>query len=178
MEENDRNKVIKEKLNAMGEDYDSLKPFLKDYLDRIEKIIHLKESEQVKVIKNLKDTSYTVSDISNELNCSRTTLYNHNQLLKRYIEYSIKMSNKDNPYHICETLKELILQLKEQVTLMENRDIDFELIKQEKNFLQEKVAEQTKEIQRLQNRVFELSNELHKYKQKMKQTNTTSIIKF
>ena len=88
------------------------------------------------------------------------------------------MSNKDNPYHICETLKELILQLKEQVNLMENRDIDFELIKQEKNFLQEKVAEQTKEIQRLQNRVFELSNELHKYKQKMKQTNTTSIIKF
>lgn len=61
---------------------------------------------------------------------------------------------------------------------MENRDIDFELIKQEKKFLQDKVAEQTKEIKRLQNRVIELSTELHKYKLKVKRTMDGTVTNF
>lgn len=178
METNDRNEIIKEKLTEIGEDYDSLKPFLRDYLDRIEEIIQSKEMDQTRAIEDLRYASYTVSDISKELNCSRTTLYNHNQLLKRYIEYSIKLSSKKNPYYTCEKLKETIRELQEQVDLMENRDIDFELIKQEKKFLQDKVAEQTKEINRLQNRVIELSTELHKYKLTAKRTMDGTVTNF
>lgn len=162
--------IIKQKLSAIGEDYNSLKPFMQEYLSKIEDFIFAKEESQNDAIETLKKSSYNVSDVSKELGCSRTTLYNHNQLLKRYIETSVELSNKNNPFTAYEELKASKQKLQEQVNLMENRDIDKEIEKHEKKVLTDKISEQAKEIERLQSRVNELSAELHEIK-----TRTTNI---
>lgn len=155
---------IKLKLTKLNENYDDLKPFMQDYLYRIEEFIENKEKVQNEAIKILKTSSYNVSDVSKELGCSRTTLYNHNQLLKKYIEISITLSEENNPYVAYEELKRSKQKLQEQVNLMENRDIDIEIQKHEKKVLNNKIIEQNKEIERLQTRVNELSSELHQLK--------------
>lgn len=66
--------------------------------------------------------------ISNELNRSRTTLYNHGALLKRYIKLSEQYYNVSNPYEQVEVLKADITRLDNQVNLMMGRDIDTELL--------------------------------------------------
>lgn len=156
--------IIKEKLANIGEDYDDLKPFMQEHLNKVEEFISNREKIKNEAIELIKNASYNISDVSKELGCSRTTLYNHNQLLKRYIEASVAISNKNNPYILCEYLKESREKLQEQVSLMENRDIDIEIQKHEKIVLTNKVLEQSKEIERLQSRVNELSSELHQLK--------------
>ena len=96
---------IAEKLKGIGEDYESLKPFMKEYLEKIEEIIVEKEKIQEAALKNLKNSTFSVSSISSSIKCSRTTLYNHNQLLKKYIEYSKQISDNRSPSSIIENLK-------------------------------------------------------------------------
>lgn len=160
----EKHDIIKQKLAIINEDYDLLKPFMLNYLDKIEEIIQFKEKNLNEALEKIKESSYNVSDISKEVGCSRTTLYNHNQLLKRYIEASIELSNKNNPFTTYAELKKTKHRLQKQVDLMENRDIDMEILKHEKKVLFNKISEQEKEIERLQARVSELSAELHKLK--------------
>ena len=154
---------IKQKLADIGENYDNLKPFMQDYLNKIEIFIESKEKAQNKAVEILKSTLYNVSDVSKELGCSRTTLYNHNQLLKRYIEASIAIFNKGNPYISCDKLKESKQKLQEQVNLMENRDIYLEIQKYERKILTDKISDQNIEIELLRSKVNKLSAELHEF---------------
>jgi predicted RNase H-like nuclease (RuvC/YqgF family) len=48
-------------------------------------------------------------------------------------------------------------KLQEQVSLMENRDIDFEVIKHENSILKRQIKEQNQEIERMWARINELS---------------------
>lgn len=156
--------IIKQKLLEMDIEYDSLKDFIQKYLIEIENIIYLKEQAQIEAIALFKNSTYSVSSIAETLNYSRTTFYNHNQILKKYIEHSITISNKNNPYNAIDEIKESRKILQEQISLMENRDIDFEILKHEKSLLDNKISEQDKEITRLKARVHELSSELQKIK--------------
>ncbi len=162
----EQNKIIKEKLAALGEDYDALKPFMKAHLERVETFIQNKRTKQIEALLALREAEYNVSEIAKELEYSRTTLYNHNQLLKRYIEYSIEQDNKKNPVRIAEDIKASKQKLQEQVDLMQNRDVDFELLKHENSVLVDTITEKDKEIERMRIRIQELSEELHQYKMK------------
>jgi len=156
------NGIIKQNLIEMGENYESLKPFIKDYLIKIETIITTKKAIQNESLKEIKNNSFSVSLISKELGCSRTTLYNHNQLLKRYIEFSESLFNQGNPFISYEDLKASVKKLKDQISLMEDRDIHTEILKQEKSQMVNMLKEKNKQIERLHARVNELSSELHK----------------
>lgn len=155
---------IKEKIEAIGEDYDSLKPFMQEYLQKIEAIIAEKTQTKEAAINTLKTNSFSVSSISKELGCSRTTLYNHNQLLKRYIEHSMDVFEQDNPFTLNDALSASKSRLQEQINLMIDRDISIEVLKQEKSELTKLLKEKNKEITRLQARVNELSAQLHQIK--------------
>ena len=152
---------IKEKIDAIGEDYDSLKPFMQEYLQKIETIIAEKAQIKENAINTLKTNSFSVSSISKELGCSRTTLYYHNQLLKRYIEYSMDVFEQDNPFTLNNALSASKSRLQEQINLMIDRDISIEVLKQEKLELSKLLREKNKEVARLQTRVNELSAQLH-----------------
>ncbi|GMQ65144.1 HTH domain-containing protein [Vallitalea maricola] len=155
------NEIIKQKLVEMGEDYESLKPFMKGYLKKAETIITNKTIIQTESLNLIKNNSFSISSISKELGCSRTTLYNHNQLLKRYIEFSKIIFSRSNPFIAYESLKASKAKLQEQINLMEYRDITIEILKQEKSELAKMLKEKNKESERLQARVNELSSELY-----------------
>lgn len=152
---------IKEKIEAIGEDYNSLKPFMQEYLQKIEAIIAEKTQTKEAAINTLKTNSFSVSSISKELGCSRTTLYNHNQLLKRYIEHSMDVFEQDNPFTLNDALSASKSRLQEQINLMIDRDISIEVLKQEKSELIKLLKDKNKEVSRLQARVNELSSQLH-----------------
>ncbi|MCQ2013246.1 hypothetical protein LJE39_08740 [Clostridium butyricum] len=127
--------LIKEKLLSIGEDYESLKPFMIEYLEKIESIISSKILIQEESLTTLKSNTFSVLSISKELKCSRTTLYNHNQLLKRYIEYSETLINQSNPFVNCDILRTNISDLHNQINKMIDRDISIEILKVENSEL-------------------------------------------
>ena len=155
--------IIKHKLEEMDENYDSLSPKIKGYLDGIEAFLQGKHSAQAQALVDLKAAEYSLSEVTKAIGCARGTLYN-NPILKAYIEYSIELDNKNNPYKVADDLRASRQKLQEQVHLMEVRDVQTEQLKAENAQLMRTLAEKEKEIERLQNRVHELSGELHQLK--------------
>lgn len=149
--------------------YENLKTYLKDYLKRIEEIIIQKELQEKKAIEELKKNKLSVLSISEELGCSRTTLYNHNGFLKKYIEIAIDLIEEENPFVMYDKMKASIGVLESKIDKMTLRDIDTELLRVENNNLQKSLKEKVQEIERLQIRNTEISKEL----EKLKNTNTT-----
>ncbi len=138
---------------------------MKKHLDKVEDIISAKEKEQEDAINKLNNSYYNLSDISKLLGCSRTTLYNNNQLLKRYIELSIEKANKSNPYIAYERIRESKQRLQEQVNLMAHRDVNLEKMRHENQMLVDRIKEIKKENENLQTKVGSLSAEIRKLKQ-------------
>lgn len=112
---------IKEKLEAIGSDYDSQKTFIKQYLEEIEVYIEDQVAKQNEVVAVLQEASLTLVAVSNALGYSRTTLYN-NPVLKQYIEYSAELLAHSNPI----TQKDKIMRQKQdtekRIQLMEMRE--------------------------------------------------------
>ena len=156
-------------------DYDNLKPFIQDYLNKIEEIIINKEFQQNESIKALKNCKFTVLSISKELGCSKTTLYNHSGFLKRYIEISIDLFEENNPFAKYDKLKSSIGVLESKVDKMTIRDISTELLRVENNDLKENLKSKLREIERLQTRNAQLSREL---KNSTANANTSNIRDF
>ena len=89
--------IIRQNLSAIGEDYDSLKPFMKKWLEKVETAIQSRKSIQEEAVSTLKSVDYSVKAIAAEIGASRTTIYNHEQLLKRYIEQSTIVATMGDP---------------------------------------------------------------------------------
>jgi len=100
--------------------------------------------------------------IAQKLGCSRTTLYNHNQLLKRYIEYSAECLAAKNPLAEIEIHAYKRKLLEEQVALMEIRDIKNERLQHDYQMLTDLLKCKNAEVGRLQGRIIELTVELQK----------------
>lgn len=172
----EKNQSIIDKLKQINVDYESLKPFMKDYLYRIEKFIEEKNSERLAGIKMIKDSRFTISSVSKALECSRTTLYNHDELLKRYIELSIDLFELNDPYIAYNKLKASINELEAKVDKMILRDIDTELLREENNQYLMKLKESIEQINRLQSRNAELSKEIRDLRKKNTNSNKTESI--
>lgn len=74
-------------------------------------------------MKVLKFSVITPANVSKQLDCSRTTLYNHGQLLKRYVEFSTARLTECNPPLAMDNIVETRRTLETQVRQMEFRDI-------------------------------------------------------
>lgn len=166
---------INEKLAVMGESYDQLKPFLQAYLQQIETIINERENTRTEAVDAIKRSSFNVSDISKQLGCSRTTLYNHDQILRRYIELSVEWYRKSDPFALLDNYRTEFSKMQEQIALMENRDIDFELLRQENSLLIRHNNNLSAEVERLQSRIHELSGKLHSYKTKIAKPDSNAL---
>jgi len=152
----ENNENILTRLSKIGEEPDSIKPFMLEYIIKIENHIDELFSQREDAISVLKRNPITVASISKEIQCSRTTLYNHSQLLKRYIEQCAIDYNSKHPLIAIEILKEENSALKEQVDKMCIRDIKYEVLKNE--YFTE-VRAKDDEIERLRKRVDVLSNQ-------------------
>ena len=156
--------IIKSKLEELGEDYDSLKPFMQKWLLKVEEAIQQKETQQNEALDKLKTADYSVKTIAESVGASRTTMYNHQQLLKRYIEHSYQASASSNPFSTISKLQEDKSLLQGQLSKMIERDVDVELLKMENVSLVNTLEGKNAEIKRLEARVSELSEENHRLK--------------
>ena len=152
----ENNENILTRLAKIGEELDSIKPFILEYIVKIENYIAELFSQRENAINILKKNPITVASISKEIQCSRTTLYNHSQLLKRYIEQCSIDYNSKHPLMMFEVLKEENISLKEQVDKMCIRDIKYEVLKNEYATV---VRKKDEEIERLRKRVEVLTNQ-------------------
>ena len=145
----ERHERIIEKCNALGVDYESLRDSTKKYLDAIEEHIIEKEQMCEDGMAQVKDSKFSIVSVSEAVNCSRTTMYKDNQLLKRYIELSAAEHAEKTPQHEIEKLKEQNRELRTMVSLMEARDVEAEMMKHEVRTLKAKLKESNQEIERL-----------------------------
>ena len=160
------------KLKELNIEYNTLKTFMKEYLIKIEEIISEKEKSQAEANSILKSDKFSVASISKSLNCSRTTLYNHGALLKKYIELSEEKFKENNPLEINESLKADKLLVENQFKQMIERDINNEILSNEIDVHLRTIKEKNAEIQRLQERNAELSKENRELKKEILKSNT------
>lgn len=124
---------------------------------------NLKQTQHCKATQELKISDVNISSIAAYIGRSRTTIHT-NKVLMDYIDLSIDELERENPYSIIDKLTEERKQLKEQISLMEIRDVKAELLKHEKDTLQRQLDEEKKENKKLRDRNRKLSAELHKLK--------------
>ncbi len=151
--------IIKKNLSSIGENYDTLKPFMRTWLEKIETVIQDRKHIQAEASKHLKSVDFSVKSIAEDVGASRTTMYNHQQLLKRYIEYSAAEVASQSPLVDIVKLQEENSVLQDQIKKMMARDIDVELLKMQNRSLSTTLEGKNAEIKRLEARVEELSKE-------------------
>lgn len=156
--------LIRENLKAIDEDFDELKPFMQKRLVEVETVIQNRREEQENAVEILKSTDYSLKSIANEIGASRTTLYNHEQLLKRYIEHSAAIASSSNPLLKVDKVQSEKSLLQEEITKLMERDVDLELMRIQNRELSTSLEGKNAEIERLQKRISELSEENHKLK--------------
>lgn len=149
--------IIANKLKELEIDYYSLKPFIQEYLIKIEEIIFQKEKNRDEAINILKNNKFSVASISKDLNCSRTTLYNHGAILKKYIELSEIKFIENNPFELFEKLKTENLLLENQLKQMIERDVNNEIWANELDTYINTIKEKDEIIKRLEVEKAELS---------------------
>ena len=149
---------IRRKLEEIGENYDLLKENTKKYLQRIETIICQKESEIAEASNLLKKQPYSPASISKELQCSRTTLYNNNRLLQRYIELSLKETNRLNANKEIERLRKVIAEKDAALKLMQARDVNEIKLKLENKKLHNLIKGKNREIEKLRAQLYTDNN--------------------
>ncbi len=157
----DSEELIKKNLEAINEDYEILKPNIKKWLQQIEGVIQERKKMQDEAIKTIKSVDYSIKSIATEIGASRTTLYNHEQLLKRYIEQSISIADSANPYSLVEKVQSEKALLQDQIAKMMEHDLDNELLRVQNKELSTSLEGKNAEINRLQKRIEELSKENH-----------------
>lgn len=157
---------IKLNLSSIGEEYEPLKPFMKKWLEKVEADIQARYSRQIEAEKTLRSIDYSVKSIALSIGASRTTMYNHNQLLKRYIEQASTVANSSNLLAQIDKVQMEKSLLQEQVTKMMERDIDTELMRLQNKELSAALEGKNAEIERLQTRIRELSKENRELKSK------------
>ena len=144
--------VIKKNLHDIGEDYDLLKPFMQEWLCKVEEVIQRKKAAQSEAVDTLKTIDFSVKAIAAEINASRTTMYNHQQLLRRYIKTAATKVQTEKT------------GLQEQIDKLMLRDVDIELLKQENRNLAAALEGKNNEIKRLEERIMLLSSENQRLK--------------
>lgn len=127
------------------------------HLEAIEALIQTKNNVRNVAVETIKNSNYTLSSISKELNMSRTTLYNHEQILKRYIELSVESSQASDPYITISILRDEKSQLLSEIGLLMKRDLDIELLKNQNEQLKAEIKDKNKEIERMHKKIAELS---------------------
>ena len=156
--------LIRDNLKAINEDYDTLKPFMQKRLLAVENVIQNRREQQEAAVMMLKTTDYSLKSIAEEIKASRTTLYNHEQLLKRYIEHSAAIASAPNPLILIDKVQAEKSLLQDLVTKLMERDVDMELMRLQNRELSTALEGKNAEIERLQTRISELSEENRKLK--------------
>ena len=91
---------------------------------------------------------------------SRTTLYNHEQLLKRYIELSAAKANSKDPLVTISRLQKEKSDMQKEINALMLHDLNYEILRVDSKHLKKELSDKDKEIERLSKQVEELQKRL------------------
>lgn len=171
--------TVKNRLDEMGINVDTLKSTSLKHLIKIEDVISEKLENQSKMLESFKENKVSVLSISEESKIARQTFYN-NPILKEYITYVLDNSDLVDPYKKIDSLNAKLSELQEMVTQMQIRDVNLEILYQEKENLKDELNQKKKEITQLRKQNQEISSRLADYKKQLGllNTNISKVIEF
>lgn len=171
--------TVKNRLDEMGINVDTLKSTSLKHLIKIEDVISEKLENQSKMLESFKENKVSVLSISEESKIARQTFYN-NPILKEYITYVLDNSDLVDPYKKIDSLNAKLSELQEMVTQMQIRDVNLEILYQEKENLKDELNQKKKEITQLRKQNQEISSILADYKKQLGllNTNISKVIEF
>lgn len=146
MEANEYTEIIRQKLDRLNVNMDTLPNFMVNHLINIEQVISGKRIRRDELLQEISRTNYDVKSISEETNISRTTFYSYEQLLKRYVQLSHETDYQADAVEQIRQQKATIKDLKEQIHLMESRDLKELQLESENSMLKKQIAEKNKLI--------------------------------
>lgn len=130
---------LKQMVASIGYDYEQTSDKIKKYLN----VIYghkLRVDSRVKCANDdLQENPYSILQVSEVLDCSRTTIYN-NPIIKEFIEELNLRLDDENPYKKVEKLEEKVRFQNEKIEKMYKRDIDIKLLRKENKELKEKLG--------------------------------------
>lgn len=157
---------------ALGIDYNSIKPKVKQHLINIEHSISNRESKYIDLKDELQDNKITLTSIAEDARISsRQTLYN-NPELKLYADTRMQQVNELNPYYLIDDLKSKINNLKEQLDLMVERDIDIEILRYEVKKLKNDILNREATIARMEEQSKEMNSKISQLKNSSSSSNS------
>ncbi len=171
--------TVKNRLEEMGINVDTLKSTSLKHLIKIEDVISEKLENQSKMLESFKENKISVLSISEESKIARQTFYN-NPILKEYITFVLDNSDLVDPYKKIDTLNAKLYELQEMVTQMQIRDVNLEILYQEKENLKDELNQKKKEITQLRKQNQEISARITDYKKQLRllNSNTSKVIEF
>lgn len=171
--------TVKDRLDKMGININSIKPTSLKHLVKIENVISDKLENQAKMLEIFKENKISVLSISEESKIARQTFYN-NPILKEYIDFTIESSDLVDPYKKIDELSSKLSELQEMIIQMQIRDVDTEILYQDKEKLKNELNQKKKEITQLRKQNQEMSSRLNDYKKQLGlvNSNTSKVIEF
>ena len=137
----------------LGYNYEMLSTKDKEYLKKVEKAITNIFELETKAKEMLSRNVVSVKGVSKKANIARQTLYN-NPILKEYIDYRSQSFVRIDASKIDSKKDEEISRLKEEVTALHKRDVEFEEAKREIKELRKKLREKDERISMLRKSKF------------------------
>lgn len=144
---------VKKKLCKLGVDIESLKPYLVKHLHKVEEELGTRNDKRNQAMEAIRQNDYDVKTIAEATGISRTTFYNYDRLLQRYVELSHDDDYKDNPYVQIRELREAVRTLQDEKALMEQRDCRELQMKAENARLKQQIADRDKTINSLRKHI-------------------------
>jgi enamine deaminase RidA (YjgF/YER057c/UK114 family) len=176
VDENEILETLKDRLEQIGYDYESLTTPQKRHLFRIESEISRRLTEQKQALETIKGNKINIASITSAVNITRKTAYN-NQVLKDYIEYSSTLYEANYPASSLVELKEQIAEYKEIIDQMVRRDVNIENLKSEIAELQKELMSYKEQVTNILKDNVDLTIQLKSYEKKKKIKSSLNIVK-
>lgn len=158
-------------LEKMKVSIELIEPKVKEYLNKVEKIISEKFSLQEEIKTQMKKNRPSINNIATESKIARQTIYN-NEVLKNYIEIRIDQYNQDDPVKRNEKLSEKISELESIIKKMMERDVSVELMRRKVSL----VENELKLLKRENTELHERYNNL-KHKKDVNENIKSNVVK-
>lgn len=129
-------RTLSEEIENIGYNFAEQKKRTQSYLYDIYNYKNFVIKQIEESSENLSKQYFSISDVAEKIECSRTTIY-QNTILKAYIENINEKIDLLSPYKEIEKLKKEILYLNEVIEKMKVRDTENLLLKREINDLRD-----------------------------------------
>lgn len=158
-------------------DFLNLKPKLQEQLIQIEHYIYSSVLKQQQLLEEIKNTNLNVLTVVKGSGLQRSSVYNHADILKKYIEVRIKEVEKEDILSLNKSnkQKEELQILKEYMDNLQNNLIDNEILESKNDELEKEVLR----LNKIQESLIKEMNDLKKENKELKikaKNNGNSIV--